>query len=233
MKDPQKLIIIVPALDRIVPQVDASLRTLEREGIRVHRAFGQSAIDSARCRLATQALGAGYEEILWIDSDVGFEPADVQRLRDHGLALVGGVYAKKAEQTLTCIHLPGTPAILFEPGSAPVDVLYLPGGFLYTRAEVYRAVQQRCELPTCNRAFETAGLVPYFMPMIVQHQDQPVYLGEDYAFCHRARQAGFRVMADPGIRLTHYGSYGWTLEDCIHQKPVLPRLKLSFKEKCQ
>lgn len=228
MKNPEKLIVIVPAQDRIVPEVDASLRQLEQRGVRVHRAFGQSAIDASRSRLATQALAAGYQEILWIDSDVGFVADDVERLRNHGLALVGGVYAKKAAGSLACAALSATQRIRFEPGAVPVDVLYLPGGFLYTRAEVYTAIQRACELPICNQPAESAGLVPYFWPMVVQHEGRTIYLGEDYAFCHRARQAGFRVMADPAIRLSHYGTYGWTLEDCIHAKPILPRIQLSF-----
>jgi hypothetical protein len=228
MKNPDKLIVIVPCQDRIVPEVDAGLRELERLGVRVHRAFGQSAIDAARSRLATQALKAGYGEILWIDSDVGFSVADVQRLRSQGLLMVGGIYTTKGANVLASAQLPQTPNILFEANAQPLEVLYLPGGFLYTRAEVYEVIQRKFDLPTCNRESELTALVPYFQPMVVREEGQDVYLGEDYAFCHRAREAGIRVMADPGIRLTHYGPYGWTLEDCLHKKPVLPRIRLSF-----
>jgi hypothetical protein len=39
------------------------------------------------------------------------------------------------------------------------------------------------------------------------------YLPEDYAFCERARQCGFKIMADTTIRLWHHGSYGYSWED--------------------
>jgi len=230
MDHPETMIVIVPCQERIFPQVDESLRALERAGVRVHRAFGQSSIDASRSRLATQALKAGYRELLWIDSDVGFAVDDVQRIRSHGLLLVGGVYAKKGVNEIACAQLPGTESILFEPEAQPIDVQYLPCGFLYTRAEVYEAIERRFALPLCFPQIELAALVPYFAPMIVPDPSGPRYLGEDYAFCHRARKAGIRVVADPGLRLTHYGTYGWTLEDCIHQKPALARLRLSFME---
>jgi hypothetical protein len=39
------------------------------------------------------------------------------------------------------------------------------------------------------------------------------YLSEDYAFCHRAWQCGYPIMADTTIRLWHHGSYGYSSED--------------------
>jgi hypothetical protein len=41
----------------------------------------------------------------------------------------------------------------------------------------------------------------------------PWYLAENFAFCERARQCGYQVMADTSIRLLHFGSYGYTWED--------------------
>jgi hypothetical protein len=225
---PEQIIVIVPCQDRIVPQVDEGLRALERLGVRVHRAFGQSAIDAARSRLATQALKNGYKEILWIDADVAFTVADVERIRSHGLLIVGGIYAKKGVPELACAQLPQTQAILFEPTATLVEVQYLPAGFLYTRAEAYAAIQAKFNLPLCYPDVEPAALVPYFWPMILTEGDKPRYLGEDFAFCHRAREAGIRVMADPAIRLAHFGPYPYTLEDCITRKSLLPRLRLSF-----
>lgn len=224
----QKLIIIVPCQDRIVPEVDQSLRALEAQGIRVHRAFYQSAIDASRCRLATQALAAEYEELLWIDSDVGFDPKDVQRLRSHGLPLVGGIYTTKGAKLLASGHGPDAKEVLFEPMARPIEVRYLPGGFLYTRAQVYSAIQAKFDLPRCNEPDPRATLVPYFLPTVVTEETGPVYLAEDYAFCHRAREAGYRVMADPAIRLSHYGTYGWTVEDAVRPKESLPRIRLKF-----
>jgi hypothetical protein len=34
-------------------------------------------------------------------------------------------------------------------------------------------------------------------------------LGEDYAFCKRARDAGFEIWCDPAFDVIHYGEYGY------------------------
>ena len=39
------------------------------------------------------------------------------------------------------------------------------------------------------------------------------YLTNDFAFCHRARQAGLKIIADTTIRLWHVGTYGYGWED--------------------
>src|SRR5262249_27563552 len=81
---------------------------------------------------------------------------------------------------------------------------------LHTRREVYEAM--RTELPLCNTRFGRP-IVPYFLPMCVPDGDGHWYLGEDFAFCERARRRGFAVMADTRIRLRHIGRYGYSWED--------------------
>jgi hypothetical protein len=41
----------------------------------------------------------------------------------------------------------------------------------------------------------------------------PWYLAEDFAFCERARQCGYKIWADTRVRLTHIGSYAYTWEE--------------------
>ena len=47
--------------------------------------------------------------------------------------------------------------------------------------------------------------------MSIRQHDSWWSLGEDYSFSHRARECGFRVLADTTIRLWHIGNshYGW------------------------
>jgi hypothetical protein len=44
------------------------------------------------------------------------------------------------------------------------------------------------------------------------------YLGEDYSFCERARQCGYKIMADTSIRLWHIGSYAYGWEDAGEER---------------
>jgi hypothetical protein len=47
----------------------------------------------------------------------------------------------------------------------------------------------------------------------------PLFLAEDYSFCYRARQCGFRIMADTTIRLLHVGTYAYRWEDAGGGRP--------------
>lgn len=188
------------------------MRALEQRGYAVWRVRGYSAIDAARSQMATDALAQGFDELIWIDSDVAFDPNDVDRLRSHGRPFVCGIYPKKSRRELACALLPGTNQIRFGTGGGLTEVLYCGFGFVYTRREVYETVRERLRIPTCNQRFGSL-LVPYFAPLAIKDGDGGWYLSEDYAFCERARRCGFQIMADTSIRLWHVGSYRFGWED--------------------
>ena len=88
-------------------------------------------------------------------------------------------------------------------------------GFLCTQRRVYDDVQRTYSLPFCNARFG-ALVVPYFLPMVIEDDAQPGgywYLGEDYAFCERARKSGHKITVDTTLRLGHIGSYTYGWED--------------------
>lgn len=204
--------ILVPAAQYIEPACERGLRQLEAAGYPVWRIYGYAAIDVARSHIATRALREGFDEIMWIDADIAFDPAAIDSLRSHDIDLVAGVYAKKAAPSLACHLLPGDDRLTLGQEGGLVEVLYVAGGFLYTRRRLYDDIQRASELPLCNDR-EGDGLVPYFQPLIVHDPAGPLYLGEDYAFCERARCAGHKIMVDTAIRLYHIGSYPYTWED--------------------
>jgi hypothetical protein len=210
--DNSRCVILVPAAHAIEPHCELTLRQLEGMGHPVRRLHGFSQIDLARNRLAADALAEGFEELMWIDSDMAFEPRSVGQLRAHGLPLVCGLYPKKIEKALTAQLLPGTREIVFGQGGGVVEILYAATGFLYTRRQVYLDVQQKLNLPLCNQR-TGRPIVPYFLPMVVGAGDDCTYLGEDFSFCERARRCGHRIFADTTIRLQHIGIYGYSWED--------------------
>jgi hypothetical protein len=183
---------------------------LERRGYIVRRVEGYAAIDQGRSQMATDALRDGFEELLWIDSDIGFDPDEVDRLRANPHPIVSGIYPKKGVRAIASHLLPETKSILFGADGGVIEIKYAATGFLLTRAHVYRDIQAFHDLPACNTQFGNP-LVPYFLPLIVDDGQGPWYLGEDFAFCHRARAAGHSIMADTRLRLWHIGKcrYGW------------------------
>jgi hypothetical protein len=209
---PTSTIILVPVGNSIDPGTEEALRELESRGYLVRRVYGYSAIDTARNQMASDALKEGFDELIWIDSDVVFRPEDVEKLRSHPLPFVCGLYPKKNRKEFACRFLPGVGQVTFGADGGLVEVLYCGFGFVLTRRTLFEKIQDQLQLPVCNEKFGKP-LFPYFLPMIVEDSPGKWYLAEDYAFCERARRCGFRILADTTIRLWHVGRQAMTWED--------------------
>lgn len=209
---PLNLVALVPVATVLEPECEASLQKLRARGIKVRIFRGASAIDQARSMMASDALRDGFTELLWVDADIAFEPADVDLLLAHERPFVCGIYPKKGAKSLACHVLPGTRELVFGEDGGLTEILYAAGGFALVRSSVYDGVREQLALPTCNAQFGSA-FVPYYLPLLKETPGGAWYLAEDFAFSERARQAGFAVHADTRIRLRHIGRYAYQWED--------------------
>ena len=75
--NPQSCIILVPFATHITPPCEQGLIELQRRGYTVQRVGGYAQIDFGRSQMATDALAAGFDETLWIDADIEFQPDNV------------------------------------------------------------------------------------------------------------------------------------------------------------
>lgn len=211
--DNSKCVVLVPFIDIIEPECERGLAALEARGYVVRRAPGYAAIDQGRSQMATDALADGFEELMWIDSDMGFDADSVDSLRKHKLPFVSGIYAKKGMRALSCCLMPETREVIFGKGGGLIEIKYAAAGFMLTHRNVYTTIAKRMRLPECNKRFGHIT-VPYFLPMIVREEKGGHwYLGEDFSFCERARICGFSIMADTTIRLDHIGKHSYSWED--------------------
>jgi predicted O-methyltransferase YrrM len=207
-------VVLVPHLNGIEWECDQALQRLEQAGVRVLRRGGCSAIDVARNEMLSDVLHDGAEAILFIDSDIGFEPADALRLLARPEPVVCGIYPKKGMRQLASEFTDGVKEVLFGPdATGPYPLKYAAAGFLRLRAGVLRRMVAELRLPLCNTHWGR-GVWPFFMPMIVPHTSGKLhYLGEDWAFSQRLAQMGVVPLADTSIRLWHWGRYGFGWED--------------------
>jgi hypothetical protein len=207
-----RCVVLVPVGDAIDPGCEDGLHELERRGYPVWRVRGYASLDAARSQRATDALARGFDELMWIDDDIVFDPDDVEELRRHNLPLVCGLYPQKACRQLACAFLPDTRQVVLGDRGGLTEILYAGFGFVLTRRSLYEVMHKQLELPACNQRFGMP-LVPYSTPLVVGEGEQAWLLGEDYSFCERARRCGFRVMADTTLRLWHVGTYRYGWED--------------------
>jgi hypothetical protein len=213
---PSACVILVSAFSPPSGKCEEGLRELEKRGYTVRRGKGFSAIDQGRNQMTSEALHDGFAETMWIDSDIGFQVDAVERLRSHDLPIACGLYPQPGARKIACHLLPGTETIVFGEAGGLLEIKYAAAGFLHVRREAYELIRDSLKLPRCNTRFGR-GNWPFFMPGAF---DDPTaestgqrYLTEEFAFSHRARQAGLKIMADTTIRLWRTGSYGFSWED--------------------
>jgi hypothetical protein len=213
-------VVLVPHLNGIEPACEKGLQELESAGVRIYRRAGSSQIDLARSEMLSDVLHDGYEAMLFIDADMGFEGADALRLLDRPEPVVAGIYAKKGPRELTSIFADGVKEILFGPDApSSYPLKYAATGFLRIRAEVLRLMIERLNMPRVNTRWGR-GLWTFFHSIIIPTGDNEYhYLGEDWSFSHRLAQIGVTPLADTSFRLYHYGSYGYSWEDAGAERP--------------
>lgn len=190
-----KILIAIPCMDTVPAVFTQSLAMLQKVGeCAICMQIGSLVYDS-RNALAKQAVEMGADYVFWLDSDMVFEPNTlynmVAAIKLDDLDFVTGVYYRRRE--------PFTPV-------------------LFSKADIDEKGQCETaefeEIPQ-RELFEVAacgfGCVLMKTKMLVdvalQFNDMfsPIgRVGEDISFCWRARQCGYKLMADPSIKLGHY-----------------------------
>src|SRR4029453_2096262 len=118
----------------------------------------------------------------------------------------------KSKRELAIHVLPGTKEIQFGSGGGLIEVLYAPTGFLLVRRAVYDTLRTQLVLPECI-ADTGRTLVPYYAPLVLPDGAGWGARADVFAFCERARQCSYKIMADTSLRLLHIGSYAYGWED--------------------
>jgi predicted O-methyltransferase YrrM len=211
VSDPSRCVVLVPIVnDALDPDCEKGLRELERRGYAVWKRPGASSA-ALRNQMASEALAQGFDELMWIDPRIVFDPNDVDRLRAHQLPIVAGLYPVIAARKFAAVFLPGTDLIRLGPAGGVIELRYCGFGFVLTRREVFESVQRRLTWPA-GHEHSDAKLVPFFGPLVVPDGPTgPVCLEDDFGFQERARQCQYRIMVDLSFRLWHAGRhlYSW------------------------
>ncbi len=195
----RKILIAVPCMDQLPAQFAHSLATLTSYGIedtKISIWFNLgSLIYTSRDQIAKKALLDEADLVMWFDSDMVFNPDTLQRMLKHiddGADFVTGIYYRRTPPfspvgfTTMELNEEGTAFTwedIKEMPSEPFEVGACGFGCVLMKSEIFVAV------------FSKFGQM--FTPI--------ANCGEDIAFCWRARQCGYKILADPSIKLGHVG----------------------------
>ena len=204
-----------------VAHMAALVPVLRQPGYTYHPQVGDALIDRARGISATWFLERSDADVhLSIDSDiVGFSAEDTQKLCELAMEydIVGGVYVRRSqnETSPATWYMDGEPVIhAFD--HTPVEVKWLATGFMAVHRRVFEKLAETT--PTSHLKGKN-HYYTFYQPFVYDDPElgDSIELSEDWAFCHRAREAGFKIYIDPAIRLGHIGNYIYTLEDMLRE----------------
>jgi hypothetical protein len=171
-------------------------------------------IHQARNYLTSVFLTTEYQYMLFVDSDVEFEPEAVIRMMVAKKNIVCTPYRVKSVDTSK--HIYG--AIEFKD---PKNILILAEGFveieagptglmLIDRKVFERIIKNHPELKITNKATPKAEKSHEFYYNFFDFGFKDGYaMGEDVSFCRLARDNDFRIFANIESSTTHHGSFAW------------------------
>ena len=158
--------------------------------------------------------------LLTLDTDINFNPLDVILLAEQAhreQAVYCGLYVKRSKTAPSLaswlalgepVELGGTQT------SAPIH--WGATGCMTAPRAAFVALSKT--LPLCNADQPSLRQYPFYMDCVGETPEgTTVFLSEDFAFCERARAAGFGIFANPSIRLAHIGNHPFTFSDLIRQ----------------
>ena len=187
-----KLLIGIPSYDymhaEFVKCLTALVNTLARDRVAFDVFINNGTlVHVARDKIACNAINERYTHVLWLDADMIFQPSLLDDLLDDDKDFISGVAHSRRPPYCSC---------------------------LFSRLDDLNSMQRFEEYP--DEVFEVAGcgfacvLIKTEVLKAVQMNYKTCFLpepswGEDLSFCRRARAMGYKIHADPHVRLGHIG----------------------------
>ena len=206
-----KTLICIPCMDMVHTDFMKCLLGMRRVGETKITISCSSLIYDARNSMARRAVKEGFDRVLWLDSDMTFEPDLMERLSarlDEGRDYVSGLYFTRKAPVRpvlykTCGYYEN------EDGVRPMAVWYDD----YPRDDIFKVeatgfggVMMTTDL--IKRVADKFGLP--FSPMLG--------FGEDLSFCGRVMQCGEEMWVDSTIKMGHVGLGTITESTYLSQK---------------
>jgi hypothetical protein len=160
----------------------------------------ESLITRARNEMTDSFLKTGHSHMFWLDADIKFKPEDVAKIWNLEADIGVGVYAMKLpDKQWFAAWRNGELIKDLDQFNGPIEVDYAGTGFMCIKREVIEKLSFKA---TSYQGPDGTVNAIYMTPV---HND--VFESEDYHFCRKARESGFKIVMDPCVRLGHVGQY--------------------------
>ncbi len=168
---------------------------------------GDSLVSRARNTLTARFLASDSTHLLFIDSDLIWGGEQVERLVKHNRDVVAGLYCKKSEGVAQLVmnkHAHQEQIVIDSDGVA--DVAYVGTGFMLIKRDVLVQMQQA---NPANSFLADESNIPehdFWQVGVYAYKDGTKrYLSEDWYFCQKCLDLGYKIYADTHVLAKHVG----------------------------
>jgi hypothetical protein len=195
--------------------------------------FNESLIQRARNALTLAFLKTNATHMMFIDADIRFNPMDIFPMIEADRDILCGIYPKKEINWLTVrnamannvpqdqlkhhtgafvVNLVDYKPEITVPINQPVEIWNGGTGFMLIKREVLEGMKDKLPTYTNNvmdlsQQMKEDPITEYFATSI--EAETNILLSEDYYFCKKAREQGYKVWAAPWAQLAHIGTYAF------------------------
>lgn len=134
-----------------------------------------------------------YDKLMWIDSDINWEPEDVLKLYESDKDIISGAYMLGSGEVVAYEKLFGPPYTFDEVKDAKeiIKVEAAGFGFICIKSGIFEKMTRPWFQSVIGTAVQAGE--EYTFPII----------GEDLSFCQRAKNMGYEVWLDPTVQVVH------------------------------
>lgn len=203
-----KILIAIPCRDTISVRFVEHLMSLMKPCECFYR-FGTSGlVFDARDEACSVAIGGKYTHVLFIDSDMYFEPPALIKALQRDKEVLTGLYFKRKDNHEPVLYKAIDQRRYNDNGNVKYhgyaeietdldrDLFQVEGcgfGFVLVKVEVLKKMHEKN--------------VSWFEPI--------PGMGEDLSFCQRLKDFNIPIWCDTTIELGHYGEYCYTVRDWV------------------
>lgn len=205
-----KTLVAVPCMDMVQTRFMYCLLQMQHVGDVEFSLTEASLIYNARNQLAQKAMNEGFDRILWLDSDMVFEPDLMQKLSarlDTGIEFVSGLYFKRRE--------PVAPVIFKTCGS------YERKGQLIPFASSYNDYPEDKLFQIAAAGFGGCMMTVDLVREVWEKFGYPfspiLGFGEDLSFCCRVSRLGKQMYCDSSVKMGHVGYKTYDESDFVRE----------------
>lgn len=150
-----------------------------------------------------------YDKLIWIDSDIEWEPADFFKLYNSKKDIISGCYLME-DRHIPVYNQPRggmMPEDMLLDATEPFKVAGVGFGFLCVKNGVFEKMPR-----------------PWFGPVAIPNTDENkdidpefILIGEDLSWSTKAIRSGFDIWVDPEVRVTHQKTFPLIWKDRLMQ----------------